>query len=243
MLPPQTDLSILNEFNFPHQPVDVKFQLNRPEGIEPLDKTMAFCEMIKEAKQCGTPFFMTKENEDCGGKTMLGMVDPSPIGESGQLGVKYGIFQEPRANGRLNQDAPKLAKGTVNYVVFSTIDKLTFDPDLLFVTGTPAQAEILMRAMSYSTGEKWTSVITPVGACAWLFIYPFKTGKVNYVPTGMTLGMKARNTYPEGLILMSIPYPWIPIITQNLQQMEWVLPSYTESREEFLIRHDKVMEE
>ena len=136
-----------------------------------------------------------------------------------------------------------MERGTVNYVVFAPLDKLTFTPDLLYVIGTARQAEIIMRAMSYRSGEIWSTKMTGVMACAWLFSYPFISGNVNYVPTGMTFGMKARNTYPEGLILMSIPYPWIPIITQNLQQMEWVLPSYTESREEFLIRHDRVMEE
>ena len=241
--PLQTDLSIYSKFNFENQPVGIKFLLNRPKGIEQLDKSMAFCEMIKEAQQSGTPFYITKENEDCAGKLMLGMEDPSPIGESGQLGIKFGIFQEPRANSRLLKDSPKIAMGTVNYVAFSTLDKLAFEPDLFLLMATPSQAEIVLRAMSYSTGEMWSSKVTPVGACAWLFIYPYQSGNVNYVATGMTFGMKARKVYPEGWMLISIPYTWIPVITQNLQQMEWVLPSYTESREQFLIRHDRVMKE
>ena len=243
MRPLQTDLSIYGKFDFEKSPVGVKFLLPRPEGIEQLDKSMALCEMIKEAQQRGTPFYITRDNENCAGKLTLGMSERSPIAASGQVGIKYGIFQEPRANSRLIQDQPKVARGSVKYVAFSTIDKLTFEPDLLFIIGTPIQAEIVLRAMSYSTGEMWSSKITSVGACSWLFTYPYQSGKVNYVITGMTFGMKARNVYPEGLVLISIPYHWIPTITQNLQQMEWVLPSFTDDRAQFLARHDQIMKE
>ncbi len=239
----QTDLSIFNKFDFKNPPVGIKFLTARLQGMEQLDKAMALCEMIKEAQDRNKPFYITKDNEDCGGRSTLGMADPSPIAESGQVGIKYGIFQEPRANGKMNKQSPTFSRGVVNYVAFAKLDKITFEPDLMFFIATPTQAEVLMRAMSYSTGEIWSSKIAMVGACAWLFTYPYQSGNVNYVPTGMTFGMKARKVYPEGFLLISIPYNWIPIITQNLQQMEWVLPSYTDSREEFLVRHEKVMGE
>ena len=243
MRPLQTDLSIYSKFNFEKPPVGVKFLLNKPEGIEQLDKSLAFCEMIKEAQQRGTPFYFTKENEDCVGKLPLGMEDMPPFAESGQIGPKFEIFQEPRANSRLYQYLPKFPKGTVNYVAFSTLDKLTFEPDLLVLMATPSQAEIVLRAMSYSTGEIRESRSTGVLGCAWLYNYPYRSGKVNFTVTGMAFGMKAKEVYEEGQILISIPYNWIPIITQNLKEMKWVLPSYTEGKEKFLIRERKNIDE
>jgi len=239
----KTDLSAFGKFDFEYPPVGVKFLTAKPEGIEQLDKTMALCEMIKEAQDRDRPFYITKDNEDCGGRSTLGFEDPSPIAESGQVGIKYGIFQEPRANGKMNKQSPTFSRGVVNYVAFARLDKLNFEPDLLFIIAPPGQAEIVMRAISYSTGEIWSSKISMVGACAWLFTYPFQSGNINYVPTGLTFGMKARKVYPEGFLLLSIPYNWLPVITQNLNQMEWVLPSYTDTREEFLARHEKVMGE
>jgi uncharacterized protein (DUF169 family) len=243
MEPRQTDFSIYEKFDFEYKPVGIKFLMSRPEGIEKLDKTMALCEMVSEAQQRGIPFYITRENEDCGGAMTLGMEDPSPVAESGQVGMKYGIFQEPRANGKMNMQAPAFPRGTVKYVVFAPIDKLTFEPDILVVVATSAQAEIILRAASYSTGEIWTSKVSMVGACAWLFTYPYQSGNINYVPTSMTFGMKSRKVYPEGLIMLYIPFNWMPIITKNLGQMEWVLPSYTDTREQFLARHEKVMAE
>ncbi|MFP3975466.1 MAG: DUF169 domain-containing protein [Dehalococcoidia bacterium] len=243
MKPAQTDLSIYGKLDSERAPVGVKFMLGKPEGIEQLDKTMALCEMPKEAQDRGTPFYITSENENCGGSFALGMVDPSPIGASGQVGPKYGIFQDARANRRITKEGPKLEKGSANYVAFSTLDKLPFDPDLLILVTTTSQAEIVMRAMSYSTGELWVSKISNVGACSWMFIYPYLEGKVNHTTTGMAFGMKARHTFPEGLSVISIPYQWIPTIAQNLQEMEWVLPAYRDTREEFFARDKKIMEE
>jgi hypothetical protein len=55
--------------------------------------------------------------------------------------------------------------------------------------------------------------------------------------------MKSKEVFEEGLILISIPYQWLPTITQSLKEIKWVLPSYTEGREKFLEREKANMEE
>ena len=243
MRPLQTDLSIYNKFNFEKPPVGVKFLFARPKGIEQIDKTLPFCEMLKEAQQRETPFYFSKENENCVGKLILGMEDMPLFIEAGQLGPMFGIYQDPRANNKIYQYIPKFERGIVNYIAFSSLDKLTFEPDLLILTTTPSQAEIALRAMSYSTGEIWAPKATPVLGCAWLYIYPYQSGKVNYTITGLAFGMKAKQIFEEGWILISIPYNWIPTITQNLKEMEWVLPSYTDGRGKFIKREQSYIEE
>jgi len=244
MKPLQTDLSIYRKFKFERPPVGVKFLATRPEGIEQLDRTMALCEMIGEAQQRGTAFYIDKDNEDCAGAMILGMVAPAPMAGGGELGVKWGIYQEARVNERLVADSPKMPPGNIKYVIFAPLEHINFEPDLLFLVADVSQAEIVLRALSYSTGEIWSSKAISGGACAYLFVYPYVKGKVNYVTTGLTLGLKGRRTFPEGLLLFSIPYDWVPVITQNLRQMEWVLPAYTdETREKFLERRKKIFEE
>jgi hypothetical protein len=114
--------------------------------------------------------------------------------QAGLLGEKFGVYEEPRANERIYQHVPRFARGTVNYAAFSVLDTLTFEPDLLILMATPSQAEIVLRAMSYSTGELWQSIKTPVLSCAWIFAYPWLTGKVNHIVTGMAF---ARTGLPE----------------------------------------------
>ena len=241
MRPLQTDLSIFRRFNFENPPVGVTYLENLPPGIEKLNKSLAICEILREAQKSETAFFISKENENCVGKKMVGMDGQSGTSSlgSGQIGVEFGVFQDTRANLRLYPYLPRINRD-INYIAFAPLDKITLEPDLLMLMGTVSQAEIVLRAMSYSTGEKWSSQMTGVAGCSWIFAYPYLSGKVNYIVTGMGFGMKAKQVFPEGRMLISIPYDWIPTITQNLKEMQWVLPSYIDGREKFLEREQQV---
>jgi len=247
MSPLQTDLSIYQKFNFEKPPIGIKFLFHKPEGIERLNKNMPLCEMLKEAQERRTPFYMDKDNEDCFGKLPLGMELPLesvlPYTESGEVGPKFECYRDARANRRIYEHIPKLGKGTVNYVAFSPLDKLTFEPDLMILNATVNQAEIILRAMSYATGEIWAPKGTHVLSCAWLYIYPFKSGKVNYTITGLAFGSKARKIFQEGWMLISIPWDWIPTITNTLKEMDWVPGPFSDNKEQFLARFNRIAEE
>jgi len=234
MKPLTQDLSIFNKFKFEKPPVGVKYLLNKPEGIKQLDKNMALCEMIKEAQLRSTPFYMSRENEDCAGAFSMGMGEIPPFAASGQIGPELKIFKEDRGNRRLYESLPKVQINTVNYIAFATLDKLTFNPDVLFLLAPPRQAEIVMRAMTYDTGEIWENKTTPVMGCAWLFAYPFISGKVNFLPTGMTFGLIAKEVLDPGQIIIAIPYNKLPTIIQSLEEMDWFLPSYEMGRDKFV---------
>jgi uncharacterized protein (DUF169 family) len=237
MRPLQTDLSIFGKLELEKPPVGVKFLFHKPEGIEQLDKSLALCEMLPEAHRRGTAFYFTKENENCFGSSVVGMAEngASPsFAQSGELGVKLEIFQEQRANKRLFQINPGLPQGTVNYVVLAPLDKITFEPDLLLFMTNATQAELILRAMTYSTGEMYDSKTTTALSCAWLYAYPYTTGKVNYYISGMGFGTIGREALEPGWVLIAIPYNWIPTIADNLKEMKWKLTAYTLGREKFL---------
>jgi uncharacterized protein (DUF169 family) len=230
----QTDLSIFQKFNFERPPLGVKYLFFKPENMEPLssETSLSLCEMLAEAQKSKKPFYFDGNyQETCVGKILLGMQDMAPFAESGQIGEKLQIFQEARANYAFYQHVPKFEKNIVKYVAFSQLDALTFEPDLLIITADHSQAEIVMRAMTYSTGELYNSRTTPVMGCAWLFIYPFQSGKVNFIVPEMVHGMKGRELFSNGSIVISIPYHWIPTMTQNLKEMTWHLPSHRSKRQ------------
>ena len=227
----QPDFEIFKKFEFERQPVGVKLLFEKPEGINHLNKTLAFCEMLPEAQK-GDMFYATKENHECAGTFPLGMVDIEPFFASGLVGKKLGVFEDARAGKRPYFVLPRLERNTANYVAFSPLNKLSFDPDVLIVTANLRQAEILLRASSYRTGRLWTSKTTAVLGCAWLYVYPYISGELNYMVTGICSGgMTARRILPEGLVLISIPYDQIPAIIENLKNMEWVPPEYIMGRD------------
>lgn len=228
------DLAILDKFDFEITPVGVKFFANKPGMVERLDEKLALCEMFKKAQE-GHAFFADVENHTCGaGPYVLGQADvPAPY-LSGEFGAGLKIFEEPRSASRLYQYTPKLGKGMVNYVAFSPWKDLSFEPDLLVFLANTSQTEILLRAMSYKTGKMWMSKYAPAIGCAWIFIYPYLTGEINYTITGLGHGMRRRKLFPEGHQIISIPFDMLPSMLQTLKEMPWVLPAFKPDGLEFV---------
>jgi uncharacterized protein (DUF169 family) len=228
------DFSIFDRFNFERKPVAVKFLFDKPENIERLGKKMRICEMLKEA-QAGTPFYADIDHFMCAGASILGMkrMEDNPRVISGRLATDLEVFDEPRAAQRLYQYLPTLPKNTANYIAFSTLDKVSFDPDVLILTATVDQAQIVLRASTYTEGKVWTHKVTPFVACSWLYIYPYISGELNYTVTGLSVGMKAFEIFPAGLWLIAIPFNLISTIVQNLKDMKWDITAYTLGREKF----------
>ena len=232
----KTDLAILDKFEFDVPPVSVKFMVKRPDMVERLNEKMALCEMLKRA-QNGNAFYADKENHTCeAGLYVLGQADaPEPF-ISGRFGAGLKIFEEPHSASRLYQYIPKIGRGVVHYIAFSPLSKLPFEPDVLIILAKTNQTEILLRAMSYRTGKMWSSKSSAAIGCAWIYVYPYLTGELNYTLAGLGHGMKRRKLFPEGMQIISIPFDLLPSILQTLQEMPWVLPAYEPDGPEFVRR-------
>ena len=217
----KNDFSIFNKFKFPRPPVGVQFLYDKPEGIQRLKEKRTFCAMLPEAHK-GEAFYATKEDHLCEGTFTLGQTDIPPVFSSGAIVAAVGRVNQPRAGREVYRVLPRLEKGTVNYVVFSPLDKLSFDPDVLVVTATIEQAEILLRASTYTNGRLWTSKTSTVLGCGWLYVYPYVSGEVNYMVMGIcAAGMVAKKLLPTGLVMVSIPYQQLPTVINNLKNMPW----------------------
>ena len=224
------NLSIFGEFELDLKPVGVKFLLFKPEGVAKLQKKMSICEMMKEG-QSGEPFYADVNNFTCVGPIITGMVETDPVFESGHIGEELHIFEEARANRRLYHYITKLERDSVRYVVFSPLDKLTYDPDVLILASDNRHLEIILRAMCFATGKMWSSVGTPVIECSWLLTYPYISGEVNFLVTEISHGMVSKQVYPAGTILISIPYDKLEPIMDGLRKIEWYPSMFTEGRE------------
>jgi uncharacterized protein (DUF169 family) len=236
MILTKADLAILDKFEFEVQPVGVKFLAERPDIVQGLTENMALCEMLKKAQE-GNVFYVDKENHTCeAGVYVLGQAEAPEPYVSGQFGAGLKIFEEARSASRLYQYIPRIGKGVVNYIAFSPLSKLPFDPDVLIILSRTSQTEILLRAMSYRSGKMWLSKYSPAIGCAWIFIYPYLTGELNYTMTGLGHGMKRRKLFPEGQQLVSIPFDLLPSMLQALRDMPWVLPAYEPDGPEFVRR-------
>ena len=199
-------------------PVAVKFYAVKPENFglkyKHTDKRMSLCQFVSYAQKTHSSFYIDKTNEDCMGRTVLGMVQEPPLGASGQAGFDFGVFRNQDANSRLYYNIPIAIRDTINYVIFSPIDQCEFNPD------------IVMRATSYISGDLWESKSSSVLSCAWTYMYTWLSGKVNHCQTGMHHGMGRRKVYPKGLHIVSVPYQKLDEVCLALRQMDWQLISF-----------------
>src|SRR3972149_11272679 len=184
-------LDILKEFNFEKAPVGVKFLARPPRGLPKAAPGRDFCELLADA-QNGAAFYAGRPEIGCLGPRLLGMEKEDPIFESGKVGPKLGVYRDAAANKRIYEYLPRLKDDRVKYVAYAPLDKLNFQPDLLIIMASVSQAEVLNRARTYAPGEMWEAKGTPVAGCAWLYLYPYLSGEINFTITGLGFGMKAR---------------------------------------------------
>jgi uncharacterized protein (DUF169 family) len=230
----KNDFAILNKFNFAVQPVGVKFLAKQPNLMEKLEEKLTLCEMLKRALE-GNAFYAGKEAHTCeAGAYVLGQADIIEPFLSGEFGAGLRVFEAPRSANRIYRYIPKIGKGVANYIAFSPLNKLPYDPDVLIILSKTSQTEILLRAMSYRTGKMWSTKYTGVIGCAWLFVYPYLSGELNYSITGLGHGMRRRKLFPEGQQFVSIPFDMLPSMLQALQDMPWVPPAYQPDGLEFV---------
>jgi uncharacterized protein (DUF169 family) len=234
MIRMQEFAAVLDKFDFELPPVGVKFSVRPPDMVARTNEKLAFCEMLKKAQQ-GHVFFAGPENHACeAGLYVLGQADaPEPF-ISGEFGAGLQIYEAPRSAGRLYHHIPKIGRGVVHYVAFSPLEKLNFDPDILILLADTDQTEILLRAMSYRTGQMWISRFTPAIGCAWIYIYPYLSGELNYTISGLGHGMRRRELFPRGRQIIAIPFDILPSMLQTLQKMPWELPAYKPDGMEFV---------
>jgi len=218
----QNAKDLFAKLNMEYQPIAVKFFYLKPEGVEREAEVLSFCQFLKKAQVENRKFYITKDNDNCCGKMTLGMVPKDSYEISGLIGKELGVFRNPSANIRLHNSYPVINLGTVRYVEFCPVAMCDFDPDLVICVAALEQADILMRATSYISGDLWESRTSHVVSCAWTYSYPFLTGKVNFCITGMHHGMRRRKVYPAGLHIISIPYQKLDEVVTALGEMEWV---------------------
>jgi uncharacterized protein (DUF169 family) len=213
-------------------PVGVTFSVAPPEDVPRLDGTMRLCEMLRHAQQ-GNAFYAAAENHICGAALYALGKDLPKVYTSGVYGTGLEVFDSPRSGSRLYDHIPRLQERRgIEYVTLAPLDKLTGEPDLLIIAAREEQSEIILRAMSYSTGKMWTSKSTGVIGCSWLFVYPYLSGELNYTPI-LSMGMRALKVFPSGTHLLSIPFDLYGVVLDSLNRMPITLTALGPGGDEF----------
>jgi uncharacterized protein (DUF169 family) len=231
------DFAVLDDFDFKYAPVGFKFFNVEGDleglGLQPLDGKMAWCQMLREA-QDGKAFCAVAENHRCEpGLFLPGYRPIDPLAAGGRIGTAYDIFPDERANRRIYNHLSILAENSVYATGYAPVSKLTFEPDLLILAcDNMDQGERILRATQWDTGDRISMQMTYVIGCNWIFTYPYVSGNINTIWTGICHGMTGYELYPPGLPVVSLPWDHIDRVLRNIREMPRKLPAHTEEREE-----------
>ena len=237
------DYSVFEKVGLDEEPIGVRYGFFRPEDVPPLEKEarMSICEIMRLSQKEGRAFYFSDENEEtCVGKVIMGMQDFGGFAESGHIGKELGVFEDHRCNHPYYHYVEKLRCGTCNYVSFAPLSKMPYEPDVLVVSAAPDKAEIVMRALTYSTGELYRSVSSAVMGCSWFLAYPYNKQEVNFVIPRFIHGPHGRELYPDDTVLISIPYRWIPAVIYGLEHMQIRLKGH-ESKEAYYAEFEGIL--
>lgn len=222
---------LIRKLDLEYRAVAVKMCFEKPEVPHYDGPSCSFCQFVKYVQDTGKTFYMECADDQCYGKLAMGMIDKPPVTASGQAGYDFGCYQTAMGCRELYQKLPILEPHTINYVEFAPADECDFDPDLLFFVADLPQADILMRATSWVSGDLWESKSSPVISCSWMYAYPIISGKCNHITTGFYHGLKRRKAYPAGLRMLSVPFQKIPELFYALENMDWTLIAFREDEE------------
>jgi len=238
--------SVIDKLGLELPPIGIYYDLFKPkDGFPDLDENYSgsICEILRYAQEINTPFvFSDKNKETCVGKNMVGMSEFPPSALSGQIGERLGVFESPRGNARLYYSVKRLPVGTVNYVSFVPYSYIKRDPDVLLFAGTPEQMEPVMRAATYSTGVSYTSECTPVMGCSWFMIYPYMTGKINFIVPSFVHGPHGRHIWDPNYVVVAVPYQWVPAVINNMNEMPLELSGH-ESKEKYYSEFEGILKD
>jgi len=226
-----TAKELIDKLQLQYPAVAVKMCFEKPNAPHYDGPSCAFCQFVKYAQDTGNSFYTTLDDDQCYGKLAMGMISKPPVTASGLAGYDFGCFQSPMANRLLYQNLPILEPGTIRYIQFAPVSTCDFDPDLLFFVADLPQADILMRATSWVSGDFWESKSSPVMSCAWMYAYPIISGKCNHITTGYYHGLKRRNAYPAGLRMIVVPFQKLPEFFYALEHMDWTLIAFRDDPE------------
>ena len=213
------DLDLFEKLDFPQKPVAVSLLREKPEGVERLDEKIRLCEMVRRARE-REPFYADPENHNCeAGLHVLGYGDPPQPFTSGAFAYELKGYKSARAGSRPYHLNPMLCRNHNNFVAFSTLEKLSFEPDLLLLCTEGRSTQNVLRALLWSTGTILESRVTLSMECSWYIAYPYITGEINHFVGSVGYATHRGKVWEPGQIAVCIPYEKVPFLMENLREI------------------------
>ncbi|MGB9979728.1 DUF169 domain-containing protein [Methanobacterium sp.] len=202
-----------------NEPVAIKWSVSEPKNVEKEEGKSRFCSKLVKAMD-GEIFYSTLEEEQCmGGARYSGLKDmreyPANV-QSGAFMVPNGLYKDIAAVQRSRENETYINPGIFSAVVFAPLNKVEFEPDVIFIACNAKQGMEILHANAYDSGKHGLGT-DAVPVCSSMAVTPYMTGKVTY-GFGDAAARKNMDIKQED-IMVSIPKSEMSRIVSNLTEM------------------------
>ena len=168
-----------------------------------LPEMVLTCQAMAMVRLYGWQVMVTRESLDCPtGLITLGWVEMSPAYRNGDLAVTpYNQTKEARA--RRMEEVPALPLGSVSSLVAGPVGRIGFEPHVVVVYCSPAQAMRLVQAALFYKGGAIRSSSTGAQGCSQYITKVVKKGEARYIVPGN--GDRIFGHVEEGQMSFSFP--------------------------------------
>jgi uncharacterized protein (DUF169 family) len=204
-------------------PVAVKLIPNRgeiPEGIKKVDETMSHCQFVDKARRTSEEFYTLNEDHMCKiGASVMGLGSLSADIASGMFYYK-GLkkFSTQGAARRTVEMIPTLSPNSTEAVLYSSLEKTSFIPDIVVIICNPRQIMVLTQAIMYKTGGRLeASFVGMQSLCSDAVVQIYKEGKV-----GVTVGCdgcRSLTKIADEEMIMGIPVELLADVVAGLNEI------------------------
>ena len=192
-------------------PVAVAIMPEPPDGLRQWRRKATPCMMIQSARR-GIAFYCSGDSILCGGRAHLG-IGMSPVRNLENFLVKREKLSGSTVAARkllnsVKERTPKLG----GFLVFSPLEKSSFEPDVVLFVGTPLQIGRIIFLDAFKTGEIDTVHGEPL--CSGVIAAPITTDKIGVSFLDMACRLFGRYK-PEEMVI-GVPHQRLSRIVNSI---------------------------
>lgn len=191
-----------------------------PAGIKKTGENMTHCQFVDRVRRTGEEFFTQAEDQVCKvGSGTLGLNEIPPEVFTGESYYKeFNLFGTQGAARRAVEMIPILPPYSTESVMYSTLEKTSFVPDVALIICNPKQTMLLTQAYMYKTGGRLeTSFVGTQSFCSEGVVQTYKEGKVG-VAFGC-VGSRGFTKMADEEMIVGIPVELLADIVSGLKEI------------------------
>ena len=194
-------------------PIAAKITRERPEQLKPIRHKATVCMMMQSARR-GNSYYCSGSDILCGARDNLG-IGKSPLYKMQNLVLSREKLFESRVAAQTALDLGKTCAPDVgHYLLVAPLDKFDTAPDVVIVTGVPAQISRILYIDAFETGEFNVEFIEPL--CTGVISVPITTGKIGL--SVMDVACRILGKFRAEEMVIGIPFERLGKIVKNIER-------------------------